>query len=162
MSVATRRFIASLERQALAAGRTQSEYLELRAAQMGISEQAAPFVARIRQTENSVGSLAMSAKQTTQAMRLLPAQITDIVTGLVSGQPAYLVAIQQGGQLKDSFGGIVPAARALASVFTPLRIALGLVGGSIAALVFAYAQGAKETGEFNKAIALSGNVAGVT
>src|SRR5690606_19081113 len=50
----------------------------------------------------------------------------------------------------------------LASVFTPLRIALGLVGGSIAALVFAYAQGAKETGEFNKAIALSGNVAGVT
>ncbi|MHA1052204.1 phage tail length tape measure family protein [Enterobacter ludwigii] len=32
-------------------------------------------------------------------------QITDIVTSLASGMPVYMVAIQQGGQLRDSFGG---------------------------------------------------------
>ncbi|WP_315897196.1 phage tail length tape measure family protein, partial [Streptomyces sp. P9(2023)] len=53
-------------------------------------------------------------------MRNVPAQITDITTSLIGGQPAYLVAIQQGGQLKDMFGGIVPAARALASTLVSM------------------------------------------
>src|SRR5690606_25958809 len=46
---------------------------------------------------------AISAGQYSMAMRQLPMQITDVVTGLISGQPAYMVAIQQGGQLRDSF-----------------------------------------------------------
>lgn len=57
----------------------------------------------------------MSQRAYSAAMRNVPAQITDITTSLIGGQPAYLVAIQQGGQLKDMFGGIVPAARALAT-----------------------------------------------
>lgn len=160
MDQATKRFINSLERQSQAAGKTRSEYLELRAAQYGVSEQAAPFIAKIRESEKSVGTLGLSAKQTTQAMRLLPAQITDIVTGLVSGQPAYLVAIQQGGQLKDSFGGIVPAAKALASIFTPLNLAIGVGAAAVGGLVAAYVMGAREADAYAKALILTGNAAG--
>lgn len=47
-------------------------------------------------------------------MRMLPMQITGVVTSLASGMPVYMVAIQQGGQLKDSFGGIGAAAKATA------------------------------------------------
>lgn len=162
VDAATKRFIASLERQAMQAGKTRSEYLELRAAQMGLSDQAAPFIRQIRASEQQMGSLALSAKQTTAAMRLLPAQITDIVTGLASGQPAYLVAIQQGGQLKDSFGGIVPAAKALLSVFTPMRIAIGGAVGVVGALAYGYYEGSKEADEFSKTLAMQNNVIGLT
>jgi phage-related minor tail protein len=67
------------------------------------SRNAAP---PIIQQSQSMQAATLSAKQYSQALRMVPAQITDIVTGLVSGQPAYMVAIQQGGQLRDSFGGV--------------------------------------------------------
>lgn len=161
MDQAGRRFLNSLERRTVEMERGRVGLFEYRAQQLGISQEAAPFITRMRQSEAAVGKLGMSAKQTTQAMRLLPAQITDIVTGLVSGQPAYLVAIQQGGQLKDSFGGIVPAAKALASVFTLTRVAIGGGIASIGALIAAYNQGAQEADAFNRAVVMTGNAAGV-
>lgn len=161
MDQAGRRFLNSLERRTVEMERGRVGLFEYRAQQLGISQEAAPFITRMRQSEAAVGKLGMSAKQTTQAMRLLPAQITDIVTGLVSGQPAYLVAIQQGGQLKDSFGGIVPAAKALASVFTLTRVAIGVGIASIGALIAAYNQGAQEADAFNRAVVMTGNAAGV-
>jgi phage-related minor tail protein len=50
-----------------------------------------------------------SAAQTANAMRMIPAQMTDIVVGLSTGQSPFMVLMQQGGQLKDMFGGIGPA-----------------------------------------------------
>ena len=55
----------------------------------------------------------LSAGQYKQAMRQLPAQITDVVTSLASGMPVWMVAIQQGGQITDSFGGVGETFRAL-------------------------------------------------
>ena len=104
----------------------------------------------------------LSVKQQAAAMRLLPAQITDIVTSLVSGQPAYLVAIQQGGQLKDSFGGIKPAAQALLGVFNPLNIGIGLVGGAAIAAAAGFLKGQQESNELRKSLILTGGSAGVT
>ena len=43
--------------------------------------------------------------------RQLPMQITDIVVGLSTGQRLLYVILQQGGQLKDMFGGIGNAAK---------------------------------------------------
>src|SRR5690606_7533567 len=68
-----------------------------RAVERGIS----PSVPALNRGRQALDQYGMSAKQTAFAMRQLPAQITDIVTGLVSGQPAYMVAVQQGGQLRD-------------------------------------------------------------
>lgn len=93
-----------------------------------------------------------------QAYRQLPAQITDITTSIASGMPIWMVAIQQGGQIRDSFGGIGQAASALLKLLTPLRIAIGFVGGALAAVGIGAYQGYKETDRLNKALALTGNV----
>lgn len=162
LDAASRRVIQQIEREAITAEKGRIGWLEYRAAQVGASDAAAPMIARMRAAQSQMGSLELSAKQTTAAMRLLPAQITDIVTGLVSGQPAYLVAIQQGGQLKDSFGGIIPAAKALMSVFTPMRLALGGVAAAASAAAYGYYAGAKEADTFQRSIAATGGAAGVT
>jgi hypothetical protein len=103
-----------------------------------------------------------TAKQTTAAMRQLPMQITDIVTSLASGMPVYMVAIQQGGQLKDSFGGIVPALRAVTSAISPMALGLLGVGAAGAAALVAFNNGQKEALGYRQAIVMTGNAAGVT
>lgn len=164
LDASAKRLATTIRRLGDQAGIPRSQYLENRARQAGIFDLpgVSDSIQKIRQSEQVVTKLGMSAKQTAQAMRLLPAQITDIVVGLASGQPAYLVAIQQGGQLKDSFGGIIPAARALLSVFTPLRLAMGGGVAVIAALVKAYADGSREADMFNRALINSGNIIGMT
>lgn len=102
------------------------------------------------------------ANQLKQAYRQLPMQITDITTSLVGGMPAWQVAIQQGGQLKDSFGGIRPAGEALIGLLTPMRLVLGGVAAGVAAVTLAHQQGAAEAQAYTRAMVMSGNAAGVT
>ncbi|HBB8331130.1 TPA: phage tail length tape measure family protein [Escherichia coli] len=66
-------------------------------------------------TQSQLSKTGMSAKQTAFAMRMLPAQMTDIVVGLSTGQSPFMVLMQQGGQLKDMFGGIGPAIKGVGS-----------------------------------------------
>lgn len=131
-----KKFIAALEQQAAAAGKTQSELLEMKAAQLGVTAQAAPFVAQLRAQEQEVSKLGISIGQYRQAMRMLPAQITDVTTSLASGMPIWLVAIQQGGQIKDSFGGIIPMFKALATFITPLNVGLAATAGVLGTLAY--------------------------
>lgn len=51
-------------------------------------------------------------------MRMLPAQFTDVATQLAGGQSPWLILLQQGGQVKDSFGGMIPMFRGLAGAIT--------------------------------------------
>ncbi|EFL9573422.1 phage tail tape measure protein [Escherichia coli] len=55
----------------------------------------------------------ISVGQYSAALRTLPAQFTDIATQLAGGQSPFLILLQQGGQIKDSFGGLSPMLRAL-------------------------------------------------
>lgn len=110
----------------------------------------------------AVNDYGVSVGQTRQAMRMLPAQITDIVTSLAGGQKPWLVAIQQGGQLKDSFGGIVPAARALLGAISPLVAGLALVAAVIGSVAVATVQGYRETQGYERALIASGNAAATT
>lgn len=110
----------------------------------------------------SLGTMNASAAQTAAALRMVPAQFTDIVVSLQSGQQPLTVLLQQGGQLKDMFGGIVPAAKALAGYVVGLINPLTLLAGGIAALGVAYYQGSKEMDAFNQALIMTGNRAGVT
>lgn len=100
--------------------------------------------------------------QTRQAMRQLPAQITDIFTSLAGGQKPWLVAIQQGGQLKDSFGGIVPAARALLGAISPLVVGIALAAAVIGGFAVATIQAYRETQAYERALIASGNAAATT
>lgn len=57
-------------------------------------------------SDDQLKKTGVSAAQTAAALRMLPAQFTDIFTQLAGGANPLLVLIQQGGQIKDSFGGI--------------------------------------------------------
>lgn len=105
---------------------------------------------------------ALSAKQYQQALRGMPAQITDIFVSLQGGQNPLTVFLQQGGQIKDMFGGLVPAitgmGRALVGMLNPLT--LGIAG--IGALAIAAVKGQNETAELGKSLAATGNQIGLT
>lgn len=101
----------------------------------------------------------MSQRAYSAAMRNVPAQITDITTSLIGGQPAYLVAIQQGGQLKDMFGGIVPAARALGTSLLSMINPLTLAAAAVAAFGYAWYQAAKQQDAAEQALITTGRYA---
>ncbi|WP_302131449.1 phage tail tape measure protein [Comamonas thiooxydans] len=124
---------------------------------MGSAAQRAQLAAT-----QSLSSTGISAKQTAAAMRNVPAQFTDIVVSLQAGQQPLTVLLQQGGQLKDMFGGIVPAARALASYVGKLINPYTLLAGGVLGLAVAYQQGAQEGVEFHRSLVMNGNAAGTT
>ncbi|MEH6434281.1 phage tail length tape measure family protein [Massilia sp. DD77] len=155
-------FIESLTNQVNAIGRTRSELLEMQAAQMGLTQQAAPLIQRLRETEQAVGATGMTAAETANALRQVPMQVTDIITSLQGGMNPLTVAIQQGGQLRDSFGGVAPAARALGAELAKLVNPYTLVAAAAATLALAYFQGSKEGDGYNRALIMSGNAAGTS
>lgn len=104
----------------------------------------------------------VSAKQTAAALRGVPAQLTDIFTSLQGGQAPLTVLLQQGGQLKDMFGGIRPAAAALGGQLLALVNPITLTAAAVAGLAVAWYKGAQESEDFNKALILTGNYAGTT
>ncbi|HHH0378797.1 TPA: phage tail tape measure protein [Yersinia enterocolitica] len=155
-------FVQRLREQVELQGKTASEVQAYKAAQIGVTEQAAPFIARLKEQEDAWKKGTVSAGQYRMAMRQLPMQFTDIATSIAGGMPLYMIAIQQGGQIKDSFGGIGNASKALLSLITPMTV--GLVGAAavVGGLALAYYKGAAENEEFNKQLILTGNYAGRT
>ncbi|MCJ8541382.1 phage tail length tape measure family protein [Klebsiella variicola] len=155
-------FINRLREQAETLNLTTTELLQYKAAQLGISAEAAPFIQKITDQNAAMSKGGISAGQYSQAMRYLPMQITDVVTSLASGMPVWLVAIQQGGQIKDSFGGIGNTFKALTTLITPARIAMGGLVGIVAAAGIAAVSAMNDQDEFNHSIQKTGNYAGVT
>ncbi len=127
----TRSIIASIQRTTAAleaGGQSSSKYFETIAQQRGINvDVLRPYLQGLDSAAARSAALGqsveMSAKQMNAALRGVPAQFTDIVTSIASGQAPLTVFLQQGGQLKDMFGGAGSAARALngyvASLITP-------------------------------------------
>lgn len=114
------------------------------------------------QLNGKLNRTGVSAAQTTAALRMLPAQMTDIVTGLASGQAPLTVLIQQGGQLKDSFGGVVPAAKALGGYVAGLANPLTIGAVAAAALGVALYTASSEADDFKRNLILTGNASGMT
>ncbi|HEM8210209.1 TPA: phage tail tape measure protein [Providencia rettgeri] len=155
-------FIQALKNEADAIGKTKSELLQMKAVQLGVSQQAEPYLAKLKQQDQAYRNGAITLGQYRNAMRQLPMQMTDIVTSLASGMPIWLVMVQQGGQIKDSFGGVGNSFKAVLSLITPMRIAmLGLVGVTGSLVIAAY-KGSKEFTEYNKQLILTGSYAGKT
>ncbi len=69
-------------------------------------------------------------------MRMLPAQFTDVATQLAGGQNPRLILLQQGGQVKDSFGGIIPTFRALLGTISPVMVGIGALSVATGALFY--------------------------
>lgn len=118
--------------------------------------------ARPLPAKNPIADLGISAGQTAQAMRQLPAQFTDIFTSIQGGMPFFTVMVQQGGQIKDSFGGVGPALKGVSSAVIGMINPVSVLGVSLATLGLAAYKGAQESNQFEKALAKTGDSAGVT
>ena len=158
---ATKSIIGSIERTtaAMQAGeRGSARYFETLANQRGVSADALkPYLDNLRQAEaaqrvasGSLDKMGMSAKATSAALRQVPAQFTDIITSLQGGQAPLTVFLQQGGQLKDMFGGVGAAARALGGFVLGLVNPFTIAAAAAGALAYAYNAGANEAQAFQR------------
>ncbi|EEU4016579.1 phage tail tape measure protein [Escherichia coli] len=136
----------------LMAGRVSQSFKKQAAAvEQGLSRQAL-----------AAQKAGISVGQYKAAMRTLPAQFTDIATQLAGGQNPWLILLQQGGQVKDSFGGMIPMFRGLAGAITLPMVGVTSLAVATGVLAYAWYQGDATLSEFNKTLVLSGNQAGLT
>jgi len=127
------------------------------------------YQAKIDQARTALGGAdialnktGMSAKATAAALRGVPAQFTDIVVSLQGGQAPLQVLLQQGGQLKDMFGGVGPAIQALGGYVLGLVNPFTVAAAAVGVLGYAYYSGSEEAVGFQKALITTGNAAGTT
>lgn len=120
-------------------------------------EKSRAGLSRFTDTQNATTK---SSKEMAFALRGVPAQFTDIAVSLQGGQKPLTVLLQQGGQLKDMFGGIGPAARALGGYVAGLINPFTLAAAAVGALGYAYFAASERQNEFNKALITSGGFAG--
>lgn len=118
--------------------------------------------AALGQFDDKLTKTGMTAKATAAALRGVPAQMTDIFVSLQAGQNPLTVFLQQGGQLKDMFGGIGPAARAVGGYILGMVNPYTLAAAAVGALAIAYYKGSEEQDQFRLSLERTGNAAGTT
>ncbi|ENO7493770.1 phage tail tape measure protein [Escherichia coli] len=117
--------------------------------------------------EQSLGRQARAAQkagislgQYKAAMRTLPAQFTDIVTQLAGGQNPFLIMLQQGGQISDSFGGPLSLLTLLKEELLGIRDATDSAEDSLSDTANALAENARNAGELGRFMSVARLAAG--
>ena len=151
--------VEKLQREFLVGGRYVNATKEL---QEQLILQAKAYDQKVASEKAALVSGSKLFQMSVQQRAALAYQTTDIVTSLVSGQNPLIVLIQQGGQLKDQFGGIGNMFRGIAQALSITKIAVVGLGSAMGGLLYFAYQGNKEFKELRNAIALTGNAAGVT
>ncbi|BAK75819.1 phage tail tape measure protein [Pseudogulbenkiania sp. NH8B] len=146
-----------------AGGKSSSEYFRLLAGQRGVDADALrPYLDQLDAVSVRQHRTGVSAAQMQAALRQVPAQFTDIAVSIASGQQPLTVLLQQGGQLKDMFGGALPAARALGGYIVGLVNPYTLAAAAAAGLAYAYYVGSQEADGYTKALIQTNNAAGTS
>ena len=163
---ATQSIINSVQREIAvreAGGRGTAAYYETLARQRGADVARISEVTQaLKRQESQLKLNNISVGQYNNAMRMVPAQFTDIFTQLAGGQNPFLIALQQGGQLRDSFGGFGNMFKGLAASINPATVAVAALAGGVAALGKAYYDGAEESQRFSAAVIFAGGSAGAS
>lgn len=133
------------------------------------SETFVEYTQRINTMRDALGNTAegmnkagMSARAYQAALRGLPAQFTDIAVSLQGGQAPLTVFLQQGGQLKDMFGGVGPAARAMGGYILGLVNPFTLAASAAGVFAIAAYKGYEQSEAYRKALISTGEAAGKT
>ncbi|HBS0576334.1 phage tail length tape measure family protein [Klebsiella pneumoniae] len=126
------------------------------------NDSTAQVTAAFTRQERAAKRAGISIGQYNNAMRMLPAQLTDVATQLAGGQSPWLILLQQGGQVKDSFGGLIPTFRGLLGSVSPLAVGVAALTAAGAGIGYIFYEGTSTLSDFNKTLTLSGNTAGLT
>lgn len=159
LTAAQEAFIARLRETADTYGKSATEVLRYRAAQMGVAKEAESAIAALEK-HGKAGQV--SAAQTAAAWQQLPMQMQDVAVSIAGGMNPLMVFMQQAPQIVGSFGGIKNTVAALATVFTPLRMLIGGVTAAFGLMAVAALQGHQQQAALTKSLALTGGAAGVT
>lgn len=122
-------------------------------------QQAAAYDKIAASAKNASGA---TFKMNEQQKMNLTYQTTDFFTQIASGQSPFIAALQQGGQLKDSMGGLGNMFRALGSLFTPFSVGLGAVAIGLGSVAVAAYQARDDLDKLRDALTLTGNFSGIT
>lgn len=150
--------VAQLERE-IEAGRFKN---------LAKSDQGQEVLNRLRAQAKAYDDIAAKSKVaatgglTAQQQMQLTYQTTDLVTQIASGQNAMIALLQQGGQLKDAMGGFSGMFKALATVITPVNIAIGALVTTVGTLGFAFYKGSQESARLRDDLILTNNYAGLS
>lgn len=104
----------------------------------------------------------ISVGQYRAAMRTLPAQFTDIATQLAGGQSPWLILLQQGGQIKDTFGGLRPTFTSLVGALNPVTVGVAGLAAAVGAVAYSFYTGQSILSDYNKSLVMTGDRAGQT
>jgi lambda family phage tail tape measure protein len=180
VDAATKNMIGSIQRQIAvmeAGSKSGADYYRVLAGQRGIDTSALkPYLdqlealtakqklaeSALQMTSPILQKVGVSAAQTAAALRQLPAQFSDIAVSLQGGQSPLTVLLQQGSQIKDSFGGVGAAAKALGGYVLGLINPFTVAAAAAGAFAVALYQGSSESQGYAKALVLTGNVLGTT
>ncbi len=124
-----------------------------------LRKEAAAYDAKANAVKNMAGA---QFKMNEQQKINLTYQTTDFFTQIASGQSPFIAAIQQGGQLKDTMGGVGNMFKAIGSLFTPFVVGLGSVTAVVGSVGYAFYKAKEDLESFKSAMTLTGGFAGVT
>jgi len=122
-------------------------------------QQAAAYDKIAGSAKNAAGA---TFKMNEQQKINLTYQTTDFFTQIASGQSPFIAAIQQGGQLKDTMGGVGNMFKAIGSLFTPFSVGLGSVAIAVGSVSYALYKAIDDLDKFKDAMTLTGGFAGLT
>lgn len=116
--------------------------------------------ASVRTAAQQMPVLARGVALTRAETLALNYTLSDVAASLASGASPFTILLQQGGQLKDSFGGIWPLFTRLAGAINPMTAAVGLGAAAVGGLGYAAYRAAEQHKELRDTIAMTGNAAG--
>lgn len=162
-NAAAQSFVATLNQQAGAIGKSRTDLLALKAEELGVGDAAAAAISKLKAFDEATGQAGKSAFGTRNQLLTLHYTLSDIVASLASGISPFTILAQQGGQVYDAFGqNFTNIFKTILGLITPLRVAIGGVAGTVAVLGYAFVEGKKQSKEFADSLVLTGGYAGVT
>ena len=116
----------------------------------------------VNKYNTALNKTGITAKQVRLAQQNLPAQFTDILVSLQGGQAPLTVLLQQGGQIKDMFGGVGNALKGVAGAIMPMINPMTLAAAAMGTLAIAWYDGSNQLTKLNSAIIQNGNAIGMS
>ncbi|MFJ2989951.1 phage tail tape measure protein [Collimonas sp. NPDC087041] len=139
-------FIAKLKDQAATAGMSTKQLLEYRAAQLGVSGAATPFIEQIAAGEKAMHGFSL---ETGAARRELGVIIRELASGNFGGA-------------SRSFSIFAERSGLMTTLLSPVALGIGAVTAALGAFAVAAYLGHEEQTKLNNALILTGGYAGST
>ncbi|MCT6518966.1 phage tail tape measure protein [Proteus vulgaris] len=158
-TIAADKFLASLKNQTDAIGKTKTELLEMKAAQLGVSDKAAPFIKQLDEQSKKLLENAKGSKELSGGLSGITPQLSSIINQLTGGNNALSSFLSQSTGVSGSIGGLSNSLKGMLPALNPATV--GITAITTATIAFGYAihQGDAEHREYNKQLILTGGYA---